>query len=75
MKGICLLLLVLVLGSCHQTQKARKPIETRTGSFIKESVKRNKKMVAKEENKIEALIKKDSTNNYITSNNGFWYLK
>lgn len=44
-----------------------------SGSFIKESVERNKKLVAQEEELIQEIIAEDSTNNYISSPNGFWY--
>lgn len=62
----------LLLASC-QSQQARRPIETKTGSFINESVKRNKKLNKKEEKKIQNIISSDSSRDYETSSNGFWY--
>jgi len=67
-----LLLMVLCALAC-KTPEARKPVASKSGSFIQESVKRNKKLVAKEEKRISDIIKRDTTNNYISSSNGFWY--
>lgn len=67
-----LLLLLCICLACH-TPKARKPIASKSGSFIKESVKRNKELIAQEEDLIKNLIKVDSTNSYYSSNTGFWY--
>lgn len=58
--------------SCSE-QQARKPISHSSGSFINESINRNKKLVAKEEDLIKAMIKKDSATQYVTSEKGFWY--
>lgn len=40
---------------------------------MKESIKRNKKLVAKEEDAIAKIIKKDTANQYIASEKGYWY--
>jgi len=48
-KHIILLTLVLILSSCSKTEP-RKPIVRKTGSFLDESVKRNKEV-----NKIERM--------------------
>lgn len=63
----------IILTSCQQKQEARRPITTATSTFFKESVARNKKILAKEETIIEEIIHKDSTNLYISSADGFWY--
>ena len=60
------------LVSCAQ-QEARKPINVRSGTFLKESVERNKALIAQEEAMIKGFIQKDTTHNYTASKNGFWY--
>lgn len=77
MKYFKLLLIVffsaLLVSSCKKPQEARKPISHSSGSFMKESVARNKKIIAGEENQIKAVIKSDSTKQYIASKKGYWY--
>lgn len=58
--------------SCAQ-QEARKPVNIRSGTFLKESVERNKALIAKEEASIQKYIKNDTLHTYKASNNGFWY--
>ena len=53
--------------------EARRPIKKSSGTLIDQSIERNKELYAKETKLIEMLIAKDSTNNYIASNSGFWY--
>ncbi|AXG70372.1 putative FKBP-type peptidyl-prolyl cis-trans isomerase FkpA [Kordia sp. SMS9] len=65
-------LLGMLIVSCSEPQ-AREPVSKSTGSFLKESVARNKALIAKEEANIQKYIKQDSTNTYIASKNGFWY--
>jgi len=75
MKRIYFLVLT-VLGfaftSCSQ-QQARHPISHSSGTFIKESIKRNKKLIANEESLIEAVISKDTAKAYVASAKGYWY--
>lgn len=71
-KHLGLALIALALLSCSE-QQARKPISQTSGSFMKESIKRNKKLVAKEEDAIAKIIKKDTANQYIASEKGYWY--
>src|SRR5690606_30573957 len=63
---------LITLFSCSE-QQARKPVSHSSGTFMKESIERNKLLVAGEEDKIEAIIKKDTANNYIASQKGYWY--
>lgn len=63
---------LLLLTACSQ-QKARNPISQSSGTFMKESIDRNKKLIAGEELKIDALIKQDTVNKYIASSKGYWY--
>ena len=61
-----------LLISCNN-QQARKPVSYSSGTFMKESVARNKKLIAGEEAKIEAIMKSDSASEYIASPKGYWY--
>jgi gliding motility-associated peptidyl-prolyl isomerase len=62
-----------LLLACKQHQEARKPLSQSSGSFMKQSIARNKKMIAGEEDQIEAVIKSDPTKKYIASKKGYWY--
>ena len=76
MKYFKIITLILVLAmlpiGCSQ-QQARKPISESSGTFMKESVERNKKLVAGEEGKIDSIIKSNPAMKYIASNKGYWY--
>lgn len=61
-----------LIVSC-KSPEARRPVQSQSGTFIKESAERNKKIYDEEKSFIEKLIAKDSTNAYISSENGFWY--
>src|SRR6478609_2277407 len=63
----------ILVSSCKQHQEARRPISHSSGSFMKQSIARNKKMIAKEEDQIAAVIKSDKTKQYIASKKGYWY--
>ncbi|MEM6719961.1 MAG: gliding motility-associated peptidyl-prolyl isomerase GldI [Bacteroidota bacterium] len=65
-------ILGMLIVSCAEPQ-ARRPISRSTGSFLKESVERNKALIAMEEANIQKYIQQDSLNMYLASNNGFWY--
>lgn len=62
----------ILLSSCNN-QQARKPISYSSGSFMKESVARNKKLIAGEESKIDSVIRKDTASKYIATPKGYWY--
>lgn len=68
---ITIVFLTTVLGC--KTPEARKPVSVNSGSFINESVERNKALNQKETVAIEAIMEKQPENNYQTSGNGFWY--
>jgi gliding motility-associated peptidyl-prolyl isomerase len=63
----------LLFASCSKQQQARKPVSHKSGTFIKESIERNKKLVASEEKLIDSIIKNDTLKEYIASNKGYWY--
>ena len=65
-------LLLLLYASCGGPEP-RRPIEVKSGSFFKESVERNKALLAFEESMIQNIITKDTVHDYLTSPNGFWY--
>ncbi len=71
-KNIIILIIVLVISSCSKPEP-RKPIVRKTGSFLDESVKRNKEANKVEENILKLLMQKDSLHSYTNSENGFWY--
>ncbi|WP_224490030.1 gliding motility-associated peptidyl-prolyl isomerase GldI [Robertkochia flava] len=62
----------LVLISCS-TPEARRPVSVKTGSFMKQSIERNKKLLEAEEERILGLIEEDSLHDYTRSANGYWY--
>ncbi len=66
--------LAIFAASCsQQQQQARKPVSYSSGSFLRESVERNKKLIAGEEGKIDSIIKSDPENKYFASTKGYWY--
>ena len=72
MRQIFVLFSFVLLLSCGGPE-ARKPIKVKSGSFFKESVERNKNLLALEEKMIQEIIKRDNLHEYIASPNGFWY--
>ena len=66
-------LLLVFASSCKQHQDARKPISQTSGTFMKKSIARNKKLVANEETQIQNLIKSNPNVKYIASKKGYWY--
>ncbi len=73
-KIVTLLCLLAIAFSC-KTPEPREAVSSSSGSFIQESVTRNKALIAKEEETIKALIAQDTINNFTASANGFWYAK
>lgn len=68
---LALLCAVMVLSCSHQ--QARRPVSQSSGTFLKESAERNKKLIAGEEGKIDSIIKSNPNVKYIASNKGYWY--
>lgn len=58
--------------SC-KTPEARQPERVQSGSFIKESAERNKKLNAREHKQIETIMAQNPEYDYVASQNGFWY--
>ncbi|HSD14197.1 MAG TPA: gliding motility-associated peptidyl-prolyl isomerase GldI [Flavobacterium sp.] len=63
----------LLFACCTQKQEARKPVSHTSGTFMKESIERNKKLINSEETLIKQIIAKDTANTYIASPKGYWY--
>jgi gliding motility-associated peptidyl-prolyl isomerase len=61
-----------LIFSC-KSPEARRPVQSASGTFIKESAERNKKIYDQEKSYIEKIMANDSTREYISSENGFWY--
>ena len=70
--GVVVFIAVLLFVSCKQ-QQARMPISHSSGTFMKESAERNKKLVRGEEGKIDSIIKSNPNIKYIASPKGYWY--
>lgn len=63
----------LIVCSCKEQQEARRPVSQSSGSFMKKSIERNKKLIASEEGEIDAIIKNNPEIKYIASAKGYWY--
>lgn len=73
MRHFFLLISLLALFFSCKAPEARKPISISSGSFINESINRNKELIAGEEAKIQKIIQQDTSRTYVTSDGGFWY--
>jgi len=72
MRILNLLMLILFVAGC-KSPDARRPVSQNSGSYIDESVEKNKEMIAKEEDDIKKVMEKDPDTEYLTSADGFWY--
>ena len=70
--SICTLLFAVLLVSCKQHEDARRPISRASGTFMKKSVDRNKKLIADEENVIKKIIKSNPKVKYYATRKGYW---
>lgn len=70
--SIYTLLFAVLLVSCKQHEDARRPISVASGSFMKKSVDRNKKLIADEENVIKKIIKSNPKVKYYATRKGYW---
>jgi len=69
---VVLFIAILIFVSCKQ-QQARMPISHSSGTFMKESAERNKKLIKGEEGQIDSIIKSNPNIKYIASQKGYWY--
>lgn len=65
-------LFILTLFGC-KSPEARYPITQSSGSFIKASAERNIRLNAKEDKRIKSVIAEQSDQDYLASENGFYY--
>jgi len=72
MKQFVAIIVLIGLVGC-EGPVPRKPIKVNTGTSIKVSVERSKALLAKEEQLIHTIIKKDTLHTYENSNNGSWF--
>jgi gliding motility-associated peptidyl-prolyl isomerase len=73
-KLLTFLIIVLIFASsCKQHQEARRPISQKSGTFMKRSVERNKKLIFGEERQIDSIIKSNPKIKYLASKKGYWY--
>ena len=63
----------LLLAVGCKSPEARQPISVKTGSFIDDSVERNKKLNAREQSHIQKIIEEQTDKSFIASESGFWY--
>lgn len=71
-KHILVVALTIFIASCSEKQ-ARQPISHSSGTFMKESIDRNKKLNEQEKLAIAKIIQKDTAFLYNRSEKGFWY--
>lgn len=67
-----ILIATFLLVGC-KSPEARMPETVQSGSFLKESAERNKKLNEKEQEIIQTIIKNNPDKEYIASESGFWY--
>ena len=72
-RNLVIILLVCITALSCKTPEAREPVTVNSGSFINESIARNKALYQKETKVIADIIAAQPENNYQTSGNGFWY--
>ena len=72
MKKLIMILALLGLFACGEPEP-RRPVKVTGGNFLKESVERNKQLLAMEEAVIKEIISRDSTRAYMESGSGSWY--
>ena len=71
MRILSLIFLITLVG-CGGPE-ARRPVEVKSGSFFKQSVKRSKELLAKEEKLMKDVMANDSLHEYTHSASGSWY--
>jgi gliding motility-associated peptidyl-prolyl isomerase len=71
-RSSCALLFAVLLVSCKQHEDARRPISQASGTFMKKSADRNKKLVANEEDVIKKIIKSNPKIKYYATRKGYW---
>lgn len=70
--SIYTLLFTVLFVSCKHHEEARRPVSQTSGTFMKKSVDRNKKLVANEEDVIKKIIKSNPKVKYYATRKGYW---
>ena len=65
-------LMALLIAGCSQ-QQARVPVSHSSGSFMQQSIERNKALIANEELAIDSIIKNNPQHKYHSADKGYWY--
>lgn len=73
MNKISIWIVALVLLVACKNPQPRYPISQSSGTFLKESAIRNKKLVKDEEQIIDSVMKANPQNQYLASQKGYWY--
>lgn len=73
MRPLLLFLVMLCFFLGCKSPEARPPVTTNSGSFIKESAQRNKKLNKIEREKIQKVIATFPEKDFVASKNGFWF--
>jgi len=71
-RPILILFTVLIFCAC-KSPEPRVPEMVKSGSFLKASAERNKKLNEEESYKIKELISKQTDKDFRSSSSGFWY--
>lgn len=71
-RSIYTLFFAVLLVSCKQHEEARRPISQASGTFMKKSADRNKKLVANEEDVIKKIIQNNPKTKYYATRKGYW---
>ena len=72
MKRYLIFIAIISFGAC-KSPEPRYPVTQKSGSHISESIVKNRELLEKEINQIETIIEADSTKEYKSSQDGFWY--
>jgi gliding motility-associated peptidyl-prolyl isomerase len=70
---LTIVLVTVLVSSCTKQQEDRRPLSQASGSFMKKSAEKNKKLIAGEEGQIDSLIKSNPKIKYLASTKGYWY--
>lgn len=73
MKNLLIITILLLLCFSCKSPEARIPESVQSGSFLKASAERNKKLNKLEREQIQSIIKNNPNKEYIASKSGFWY--
>jgi len=68
-----MMILMLVLTVSCQDQEARRPVQSRKGTFYEISAKRAQALLKQEQQAMQELMATDSSRTYRESSYGFWY--